>query len=142
MALAIAEVSVELVRRLNGMRGDGRGPRRQGLLRARCRRGGDDPCPDERRESAMTGRATFGEFAATATRRLGETTRGIDLPDWPGSAGACADVPAAVRSAIRTLTGYAEDVCGVLGDARLAGRAELRPWIRAASQVRQRLATR
>ena len=89
----------------------------------------------------MTGRATFGEFAATATRRLGELTRGIDLPDWPDSAGACADVPAAVRSAMHTLTGYAEDVWGVLGDTRLAGRAELRPWIRAASQVRQRLAT-
>jgi hypothetical protein len=89
----------------------------------------------------MTGRATFGEFAATATRHLGEATREIDLPAWPGSADACADVPAAVRSAIRTLTGYAEDVRGVLGHTRPAGRAELRPWIRAASQVRQRLAT-
>lgn len=87
----------------------------------------------------MTGRATFGEFATTTTRRLGELRRGIDLPDWPGSAGVCVDVPAAVRAAMRTLTGYVEDGWGVLGDERLAGRAELRPWIRAASQVSQHL---
>ena len=42
---------------------------------------------------------------------------------------------------MRTLNGNAQDVWGVLGDVRLAGGAELRPWIRAASQVRQCLVT-
>jgi len=87
----------------------------------------------------MTGRATFGEFAASATRRLGAIARGIDLPDWPGSADTCADVPAAVHSAMRTLTGYGEDAWGVLGDARPDSTAQLRPWIRAASQASPRI---
>lgn len=85
----------------------------------------------------MTGRPTFGEFAATATRHLRDLQlRGTGLGD-PQSA---ADAVAEVRAAVHALTCYANDVCATLNSADATDEQSLRSWRRAAVTAQQALA--
>jgi hypothetical protein len=89
----------------------------------------------------MTGRATFGDFAATATRHLDQLHR--CRPRAPGGSGSAMsgdDLFAGVRSAVHAMAGYADDVAGTLAGLPPEGRGELFPWIWAATHARDALA--
>jgi hypothetical protein len=84
----------------------------------------------------MTGRATFGDFAASAAhhlRRLKWT--------WPSAAGRAnpGDVVADLSRAVHALACYADDVCRALEDQH--SDRQLGVWVRAATQTREALVT-
>jgi len=88
----------------------------------------------------MTRRATFGDFATSVTRHL----RRLQWPTVSSAAGERADAAAdfaALSRAVHALAGYAEDVSGALDTEYLAGDRQLGAWVRAATRVRQALAT-
>jgi hypothetical protein len=86
----------------------------------------------------MTGRATFGDFAATATRHLRNlhehATGSAASPPQTG-----AEIVGGVRALLHAMAGYADDACVIFDSANPADRNEIGPWIRAASQTRRAL---
>jgi len=88
----------------------------------------------------MTRRATFGDFAASVTQHL----RRLQWASAPSAAGAranAADDVADLCHALHALACYAKDVSGVLDSEYVAGDRELGVWVRAATRVREALAT-
>jgi len=87
----------------------------------------------------MTGRPTFGEFAAAVTSHLRQLQlRGTGLPSSDNSQ-AKTDAVAGVHAAVHALARYAEDACAALSAAHVTSDHSLDPWIRAAGMARQAL---
>lgn len=88
----------------------------------------------------MTGRATFGDFAAAATTRLRE----LDKPgEWP--ARGVGSLPATelvdgMRAAVNSLAGYADDARRAFDMNAFTGTREFGSWARAACEASQILA--
>jgi hypothetical protein len=86
----------------------------------------------------MTGRPTFGEFAAAATSHLRELQmRSTGLEN--GDRQAAADAIGGVRAAVHVLVAYTGDVCATFDAAEPASDHSLGPWRRAARAARQAL---
>jgi hypothetical protein len=78
----------------------------------------------------MTDRATFGDFAATATRQLRDLQ--MRSVEQVGSV-------AGVRAVMHTMAGYVNDVCTVFDAANPMDRSEMGPWIRASARAQHAL---
>ena len=88
----------------------------------------------------MTRRATFGDFAAYVRHHL----RRLQWAAVPSASGERADAAAELADlsrAVHALACYAQDVSGALDAEYLAGDRQLGVWVRAATRVRQALAT-
>jgi hypothetical protein len=88
----------------------------------------------------MTDRATFGDFAATASRQL-ELLRNCAIAQRSGRASArtSADICSGIRRAVHTMVGYADDAGRVLDALPRSERRSFTPWIRAAEVTRTAL---
>ena len=88
----------------------------------------------------MTGRATFGDFATTASRQL-EQLRNCAVAQRSGRASAQtpADICAGIRGAVHTMIGYADDAGRALDALPRSESRSLMPWIRAAEVARTAL---
>jgi hypothetical protein len=88
----------------------------------------------------MTGRATFGDFATTATRQL-EQLRNCAIAQRSGRASAqtSADICAGIRSAVHTMAGYADDAGRAFDALPRSESRSFMPWIRAAEVTRTAL---
>ncbi len=88
----------------------------------------------------MTRRATFGDFAANVRHHL-RRLQWAAVPSASGERANAAGELADLIRAVHALAGYAEDVSGALDAEYLAGDRQLGAWVRAATRVRQALAT-
>jgi hypothetical protein len=88
----------------------------------------------------MTDRATFGDFAATASRQL-ELLRNCAIAQRSGRASArtSADICSGIRTAVHTMVSYSDDAGRVLDALPRSERRSFTPWIRAAEVTRTAL---
>jgi hypothetical protein len=90
----------------------------------------------------VTSRAAFGDFARTVTWQLNQAQRrSIRLPGESGQAQIAREISAAVRRALHVMTGYAQDICRAQRGLPTVGAAAQDPWVRAADQAFQALAS-